>query len=86
MKNKKSTEFIENGGFFRRLKEDKPGKSFTVMLNSFQHLVCMLNHIETLFLPLADAPFIPVHRTGFLGAVLIKNPPNSLKAVDSLGG
>jgi hypothetical protein len=31
----------------------------------------MLNHIETLFLPLADAPLIPVHRTGFLGAVLI---------------
>jgi len=41
-------------------------------MNSFQHLVCMLNHIETLFLPLADPPFIPVHRTGFLGAVLIK--------------
>jgi hypothetical protein len=31
------------------------------------------------FLPLADAPFIPVHRTGFSGAILIK------KATDFLG-
>ncbi len=34
------------------------------MLNLFQHLVCF-------FLPLADAPFIPVHRAGFSGAILI---------------
>src|SRR4030067_3468749 len=36
-----------------------------VMLNLFQHLVCF-------FLLSADAPFIPVHRTGFSGATLIK--------------
>ena len=35
-----------------------------VMLNLFQHLVCF-------FLLSADAPFIPVHRTGFSGATLI---------------
>jgi hypothetical protein len=33
-----------------------------VMLNSFQHLI-------RFFLPLADTPFIPVHRTGFSGAI-----------------
>ncbi len=36
-----------------------------VMLNLFQHLVCF-------FLLSADASFIPVHRTGFSGAILIK--------------
>jgi hypothetical protein len=33
-----------------------------VMLNLFQHLV-------KFFLPLADAPFIPFHKTGFPGAI-----------------
>jgi hypothetical protein len=37
------------------------------MLNLFQHLVCF-------FLLSADAPFIPVHRTGFSGVILIKRP------------
>ncbi len=36
-----------------------------VMLNLFQHLVCF-------FLLSAGAPFTPVHRTGFSGAILIK--------------
>jgi hypothetical protein len=36
-----------------------------VMLNLFQHLGC-------LFLPSADAFFIPVHRMGFSDALLIK--------------
>jgi hypothetical protein len=35
------------------------------MLNLFQHLVCF-------FLLSADASFIPVHRTGFSDALLIK--------------
>ena len=38
------------------------GQSPVVMLNSFQHLI-------RFFLPLADTPFIPVHRTGFSGAI-----------------
>jgi hypothetical protein len=29
-------------------------------------------HIEAFFLPLADAPYISVHRTAFLGVVLVK--------------
>ena len=37
-----------------------------VMLNLFQHLVF-------LFLPSADASFIPVHRTGFSDALLINS-------------
>ena len=46
-------------------------------------------------LPLADAPFIPVHRTGFSGAILIKNENHlkffspaliSISSVFSLGG
>ena len=41
------------------------------MLNSFQHLA-------KIFLPLADAPFIPVHRTGFSGAALIKSKEASM--------
>jgi hypothetical protein len=36
-----------------------------VMLNLFQHLVCF-------FLLSADTSFIPVHRTGFSDALLIK--------------
>jgi hypothetical protein len=39
--------------------------NYPVMLNLFQHLVCY-------FLPLADASFIPVHRTGLSDALLIK--------------
>jgi hypothetical protein len=42
------------------------------MLNSFQHLVYMLIHIKSLFLPSADALFVPVHWTGFSSATLIK--------------
>jgi hypothetical protein len=42
----------------------KPEPNRHVMLNLFQHLVCF-------FLPSADTPFIPVHRTGFSGAILI---------------
>jgi len=38
------------------------GQSPVVMLNSFQHLI-------RFSLPLADTPFIPVHRTGFSGAI-----------------
>jgi hypothetical protein len=40
--------------------------NYLVMLNLFQHLVCFS-------LLSADAPFIPVHRTGFSGAILINN-------------
>ena len=43
----------------------KPEPNRHVMLNLFQHLVCF-------FLLSAEAPFIPVHRTGFSGAILIK--------------
>ena len=43
----------------------RPEPNRHVMLNSFQHLVCF-------FLLSAAAPFIPVHRTGFSGAILIK--------------
>jgi len=43
-------------------KRQKPQAA--VMLNLFQHLVCF-------FLPSADTPFIPVHRTGFSDALLI---------------
>jgi predicted nucleotidyltransferase len=35
-----------------------------VVMNSFQHLI-------RFFLPLADTSFIPVHRTGLSGALLI---------------
>jgi hypothetical protein len=48
----------------------RPEPNRHVMLNLFQHLVCF-------FLLSADTPFIPVHRTGFSGAILIKIPnPN----------
>jgi hypothetical protein len=40
----------------------RPEPNRHVMLNLFQHLVCF-------FLLSADAPFIPVHRTGFSGAI-----------------
>jgi hypothetical protein len=57
-----------------------------VMLNSFQHLVYFVmlkkiifphfdqyfTHLD-FFLPLADTPFIPVHRTGFSGVILINS-------------
>jgi hypothetical protein len=43
----------------------RPEPNRHVMLNLFQHLVCF-------FLLSAEAPFIPVHRTGFSGAILIK--------------
>jgi hypothetical protein len=42
----------------------RPEPNPLVMLNLFQHLV-------GLFLLAADASFIPVHRTGFSGALLI---------------
>ena len=48
---------------FGMTKRQKPHAA--VMLNLFQHLVCS-------FLPSADTPFIPVHRTGFSGANSIK--------------
>jgi len=44
------------------------------MLNLFQHLVGF-------FLLSADAPFIPVHRTGFAGALLVKNPAAELRGI-----
>jgi hypothetical protein len=43
----------------------KPELNRHVMLNLFQHLIL-------LFLLSADAPFIPAHRTGFSGTILIK--------------
>jgi len=43
----------------------RPEPNHLVMLNLFQHLVCF-------FLPSADTSFIPVHRTGFSDALLIK--------------
>jgi len=42
----------------------RPEPNHLVMLNLFQHLICF-------FLPLADAPFIPVHRTEFLAVLLV---------------
>ena len=51
----------------KQVRDDKRREpNYPVMLNLFQHLVCY-------FLPLADASFIPVHRTGFSDALLI-NP------------
>ena len=44
------------------------------MLNLFQHLVCY-------FLPSADTSFIPVHRTGFSDAFLIKKASNEFEGV-----
>jgi hypothetical protein len=43
------------------------------MLNLVQHLVNMLSHIKSLFLPSAEALFIPVHRTGFSSAAFNKS-------------
>src|SRR4030043_574253 len=50
----------------------RPEPNRHVMLNLFQHLVCF-------FLLSAEAPFIPVHRTGFSGAILIKYRMNAEK-------
>jgi len=47
----------------------RPEPKHFVMLNLFQHLACF-------FLPSAEASFIPVHRTGFSDAVLIKIKKN----------
>jgi hypothetical protein len=47
------------------------GQSPVVMLNSFQHLI-------RFSLPLADTPFIPVHRTGFSGAISNKTIPKGI--------
>jgi len=49
----------------------RPEPNRHVMLNLFQHLVCF-------FLLSAETPFIPVYRTGFSGAILIKQKEKKL--------